>query len=233
MLSRLQLGLFILINTFMISAWSFEATIYEKDTKLGKKLFTFETKEDVSDGSQMITTTYKNLEGQEIIVENATLKDDKLVKFSIDQKQIEAKATVEVKDGKVFFTKLEKGNEKKNDEKYKEPLVISSNFQRYVASQLDDLIKGKTIEFRYVAWTRAETVGFEIFKESEENYNGEDVVVLKMKPSSFIIAALVKPLQFKFSKSSKKLLYMKGRVAPMQKVGDSYKDLDAEVVYKY
>lgn len=233
MLSRVQYFLNALIVVFALNSFGFEAVIYEKDTKLEKKLFSFETKEEVRDGLQTVNTVFKNADGQEIIIEKATLKDDKLVLFSIEQKQIEAKASVEVKDGKVLFSKNEKGKDKKNDEKYKEPLVVSSNFQRYVASQLDELVKGKTIEFRYVAWTRAETVGFEIFKESEETYNGEEVVVLKMKPSSFIIAALVKPLQFKFSKSSKKLLYMKGRVAPMQKVGDVFKDLDAEVVYKY
>jgi hypothetical protein len=233
MLSRFQVRLTLIMATFSLNTFAFEATIYEKDTKLEKKIFSFETQEELKEGLQHITTIFKNPEGQEVIIEKSTLKEDKLVEFTIDQKQIEAKARVAVKDGKVFFEKNEKGKEKKNDEKYKEPLVISSNFQKYIANQLEDLIKGKTIEFRYVAWTRAETVGFEVFKESEESYNGEEVVVLKMKPSSFIISALVKPLQFKFSKSSKKLLYMKGRVAPMQKVGDIYKDLDAEVVYKY
>ncbi|MFN7728679.1 MAG: hypothetical protein ACK5P7_05955 [Bdellovibrio sp.] len=70
-------------------------------------------------------------------------------------------------------------------------------------------------------------------KTGEEDVSGQKALVLRMKPSSFIIAALVKPIIFKYASDGSRLLEMNGRVAPKQKSGDSFKDLDAEVVYFY
>jgi hypothetical protein len=59
------------------------------------------------------------------------------------------------------------------------------------------------------------------------------VIVAKMKPTSMIIAALVKPLYFYFDKASGKMVEFRGRVLPKLKDGDKFKDLDAETVYSY
>jgi hypothetical protein len=103
-----------------------------------------------------------------------------------------------------------------------------------VKENFEALKKGDTIAFRFGVWDRQETVGFEIFKTGTEKIGDLEALVLKMKPSSFLISALVKPIFFKFSLAQPvRLLEQNGRVAPKIKSGDSYKDLDAEVVYRY
>lgn len=54
-----------------------------------------------------------------------------------------------------------------------------------------------------------------------------------MKPTSFIIAALVDPLVFTFEKKTARLLEMKGRTLPKLRKGEKWKDLDAFITYDY
>jgi hypothetical protein len=54
-----------------------------------------------------------------------------------------------------------------------------------------------------------------------------------MKPTSFIIAGIVDPLIFSIERDTVKLLELKGRTLPKKKVGNKWKDLDAEIVYSY
>jgi hypothetical protein len=51
-----------------------------------------------------------------------------------------------------------------------------------------------------------------------------------MKPSSFVIAAIVDPIFFHFDKETKKLILVNGRVVPKQKVDGQWKDLDGLLV---
>jgi hypothetical protein len=103
----------------------------------------------------------------------------------------------------------------------------------FVQKNWDRLEKEKEIELRLAVWDRAETVGFEMIREKIEATPFGQGVLVKLKPSSFVIAALVKPIHFWFSVDGTKLLMMKGRVGPKQKSGTKWQALDAEVVYEW
>lgn len=217
----------------MAQASTYTAKLYEQGSNQKNELFQMTTSFSKSGDITHVETVFKDLGGDPVFIEKAQLKGSALIKTSIEQKQKGSQAEIEVKNNKVFFSLTENGKTKTAQEKLGKTLVVSPNFQLFVWDNWDHLVNGKTIEFRYGVWSRKETVGFEIFKVSEEEYQGEKLMVLKMKPSSFIISALVKPLFFKFSLESKKLIMMNGRVAPMQKKGKSFEDLDAEVFYSY
>jgi hypothetical protein len=223
----------------ILSAMSFSsladysADVYEMKSNKAKKLYTVSNKTVEKDGSAEAVTVFKDLQGQPVVEEKAQMKGAQLIKLDLEQKQMGATATVEAKDGKIVFTKTENGKTKTADEKLKGDFVISSTFQRFVKEKWPNIQKGENLEFRYGSWERMESVGFEIKKVGEEKLDGQDVVILKMKPSSFIISALVDPLIFKFSPDGSHLLAMAGRVAPKQKSGSSWKDLDAEVFYTH
>ena len=60
---------------------------------------------------------------------------------------------------------------------------------------------------------------------------GKKSIVVKMKPSSFIIAAIVKPLHFYMSTDGATLYQIDGRTTVKKNVNGSFKDLDAVTVY--
>jgi hypothetical protein len=221
----------------------FSGVIYEKDSQKKKELFKIQIEEksadkdnkgaDASNKESTVKSIFKDTDGNIALEQTVLLRGDDLVRDEVEQKQLGQKGLIEVKDDEIFFSKTVKGETKVKKEKKGETLVSSGNFQRFVRSHWSEIEKGSSISFRFAVWDRQETVGFEIFKIGEEKINDKPVLVLKMKPSSFLIAALVKPLIFKFAADGSQLVEMTGRVAPKQKKGDDYKDLDAEVVYTY
>lgn len=226
------------ITTFLTSmsvalAENYSGTLYEQNSQLQKKLYTMEVTESAPESGES-QSIYKDLEGNTVIEEKTKLNGAELVKFEIDHKQLQQKGIIEIKDGKAYFTKVAAdGKSSTKDEKLGKTFVVAASFRKFVKANFEDLKAGKAIEFRYGVWDRQETVGFEVFKEKTEKQGDQEVVVLKMKPSSFLIAALVKPIFFKFNSDGSRLLEMNGRVGPKKKDGSSWKDLDAEVIYKY
>lgn len=208
-------------------------TVYEQNSNQKKILFTYVSETTSEAGLDKVHSFYKDLDGNVVIDENSVLKGSQVVKVEIDQKQVEQKGVIEVKDGKVYFTKTADGKTSTKDEKLADTFVVSANFQRFIHDHWDAISAGKTVSFRYGVWDRQETVGFEIFKTGESKMGDQPVLNLKMKPSSFIIAALVKPILFTYAADGSHLLARNGRVEPKKKDGSTYKDLDAEMVYKY
>lgn len=230
----MKAAFFVLISFF--SVWTFAdytGDLFQQGSEKQKKIYTFEMHSSEADGQLNTHGIYKDLEGNIVVEEKATLQGSEIVRYEIDQKQVDQQGLIEVKEDKIFFTKTADGKTKTTDEKLRKPLVSSANFQKFVKDNWQALSKGDEVSFRYAVWDRQETVGFELFKTGMGKSGDEDVIVLKMKPSSFIIAALVKPIIFKFAADGSKLLEMNGRVPPKKKDGSTFKDLDAEVVYSY
>jgi hypothetical protein len=225
-----------LVSLLMVSiaSWAdYRADVFEQGSGKSKKLYTFEHKSTPAEDGEKTVAVFKDLEGNVVFEEKVTLRGTELVKSEISQNQTKQSAVVEVKEGKVFFSKTIDGKTKTSEEKLGNTFVMTGNFQKFIQKNWADLSAGKTIDFRYGVWDRQETVGFGLTKTGEEDVSGQKALVLRMKPSSFIIAALVKPIIFKYASDGSRLLEMNGRVAPKQKSGDSFKDLDAEVVYFY
>lgn len=223
---KLLFGLLFLANA---ASADYSGEMYEIGSNRGKKLYSVKVEQKAVGDQEETLATVTGADGKVALIEKTLLKGNEVVKFEMDHKQLETTASIDVGADKILFTKTKDGKKKEDDEKKKDTFVITGNFQKFIASRWDQLSAGKTVEFRYGVWDRMETVGFEIKKIGEDG----KLVVLKMKPSSMIIAALVNPIEFKFSADGKRLHEMKGRVGPKQNVGGKWKDLDAEVVYTY
>ncbi len=212
---------------------NYTGVAFEQGSNKQKELYRFSLESTVVDGKEQVKSVWKDTEGNAVIEQSVILDGSKLVRDELNQKQLNQKGIIEVKEGKIYFTKEVDGKSSTKEEKLKDTFVVSANFQKFVKDNWDKVATEKGIEFRYGVWDRQETVGFEIFKVAEEKIGEQTAVVLKMKPSSFIIAALVKPIIFKFAADGSRLIEMNGRVAPKKKEGAAFKDLDAEVVYTY
>jgi hypothetical protein len=206
--------------------------VYELGSNKGKLIYNFKNSVTVKDGVRLAKSEYKDLSGQIVATEDSQLKDGKVVSYSVDHKQLEQKASVEVKADRVYFTLQNKdGSQKKDDEKLPSNLVIGPSLLTYIALNWPDINGGKSIRMRFASWERLETVGFEIFKVGEESRGERKVTILTMKPSNFVIAALVKPLKLVVANEGKELVEIFGRTLPKRKDGTKWKDLDAEVYY--
>lgn len=229
---KLLLGLLIFTSAAIAHA-DYSGVIYEMGSNKGKKLYDIKVKVETAGDQETTSAIITGADGKVALTEKTVTKGNEVLTYEIDHKQLETTASIDNTGEKVKFVKTKDGKAKEDTEKKQSTFVITGNFQKFVTSKWADIMAGKTVGFRYGVWDRMETVGFEIFKVGEEGAGDAKRVVLKMKPSSMIIAALVNPLDFKFSADGKHLHEMKGRVGPKQNVSGKWKDLDAEVVYTY
>ena len=145
--------------------------------------------------------------------------------------QINTSGRVEVGGGKAKFTFKKDGKEKSDTEDAGSDFITTSAIPLDLEANWSKIMKGEKLKRRLAVVGRMETVGFEFSKEKEVDLEGKKSIVVKMKPSSFIIAAIVKPLHFYMSTDGATLYQIDGRTTVKKNVNGSFKDLDAVTVY--
>jgi hypothetical protein len=112
--------------------------------------------------------------------------------------------------------------------------LINDTVGMFLASHWDSLVRGEKVGCRYIVLGRRETVGFTFRKESETQWRGRDVIVLKMEPTSFLIAALVDPLHFLVEKAPPhRVLQYTGPTAPKLGHPGHWSDLAAVTIFNW
>lgn len=214
-------------------ATALTATVYEKDSDKKTVLFKWERMEEGDPQNLKIKLIYTTPEHQPAVIEDIQYENGKLKKYTVDHKQTGESGSVDVRDGKLFFSYTKDGKTETDDEKYpeKDNLILTGTMCDYLAAHQDTILKGDEVEARFVVLHRKETVGFKFFKVSEGKQDGKETITVKMKPTSFIIAAIVNPLFITFQKEGFHVIEIVGRTMPKKQVDGKWKDLDADTVY--
>ncbi len=187
------------------------------------------------EGLTVSTSVYTDPAGKELVREVTELEKagdkDRVKSYKISQKQLGAEGVVEVKEGKAHFSYTRDGKTKTSQESVGEDFIVGPFIVDYIQRYWSEISGGKKIKARLAVPDRQETVGFEYTREGEEDVNGQKTVVVKMKPSSIIISALVDPLRFYFTPDGKRLIQMRGRTQVKRQDGSKFKDMDAKTNY--
>lgn len=216
----------------------FSAKIFDKDSNKEKLLFTYKQDVEVKDNTRILVNTFTDSSDGSVAaietVEFANIGGDEVLRrYNMKQKQINAEGTIELKEGKAHFTYTKDGKIKTASEKAGDNFVVGSSALPYLRKHWSKIEKGEKVPVRLAVIDRLETVGFEFSREREVEMNGQKVYVLKMKPSSFIIAAIVNPLYWYVTADGQKLLEINGRSQVKRKIDGEWKDFDAVTVYSY
>ena len=208
------------------------AKIFDKSAP-AEILFTMERTDELKANTAQVATSYKDPAGAVVVVEKSFSEKGVFKKYALEQKQIEATGEIEVVGNEIKFSYTKKGKTQTAVEKLVDNFVVPPTLVPYLQANWDKLIAGKTLDIRFGVVDRRETVGFDFKVQGEKEVNGKKLTVVKMRPSSFLIAAIVNPLFFYFDPEGPKLIQIEGRVPPKKKVGSAWKDLDALSVYSY
>jgi hypothetical protein len=209
----------------------YTAKVYEIGSNRSKLLFNLKrTEKDLGNAKLEAKVVFTDVAtNKEAVTEDVLYERERPVKYVLKKPQINEEGQLEIKDGKLLFSYTAEGKTKTDDEDDVPNLIMGPYVVEYLTKHWDTLVKGDEVKTRFAALDRKETVGF-TFKRIDQEKNPEQVVI-RMKPSSFIIAAMVHPLIFTFDKASKKLHTVVGRTLPKRRVDDKWKDLEAEIVY--
>ncbi len=215
--------------------------LYEFGTQRKKLFFKVENAlETLPDGHQRIRTTFTNADGTTNLIEDAILAQGKLLKYSIHRVQeneySEASLEGSGAQTQVKFLHRKGDRVRTDDELATNSFVLNPTFGPYLHSQWDRLLQGETVNVRYGATEMRETIGFNLSKEDAPPFSsrvGTETLVVKMKPSSIFIAAVVPAMYFTFEKSgARRLLEFQGQALPRLAVDGKFKDVKVEAVYE-
>ena len=104
----------------------------------------------------------------------------------------------------------------------------------FVVSHWKSLMQGAKVRCRYIVVPRRQRVGFTFVKESESTRQGKLVIIIKMEPTSLLIAQLVDPVYFTVEKAkTHRILQYTGRTTPRIKKGNKWEPWDAISVYDW
>jgi hypothetical protein len=226
--------LIFLLCLLIETAYSFDLVltgdVYSLDKT--KKILNFERHEKViSKSEKKIKGIFKDLDGNILVIETATIQDGKTINAKVDHIQTKESGTISVSDGKIYFEKKVGTDIEKDTEDYTPNFTVGMSSMSFIKKNWSTLIKGDTVESRFGVWYRKDTVGFDLFKTREFVLNGEKVVEIKMSASSFIIRAIVDPIYFVLNKNSLELKTVKGRISPKLLKNGKLTDLDAYIEY--
>ena len=218
------------------SAWAenFTAVLYAQGSRHDQPLFTqSQTEQHTGDTLTSVRRVYATPQGQEAAVEEVTFEGGRIQTFRLEQKQTQEEGRMEVSGGRLQFSYTAGGKTSSDSEIASPDLVVPPTVVPYLRARWDALLQGQTIKVRLAVLERKETVGFQFTKIGESTVGGKPVVVVQMKPSSFIISALVKPIRMTFDKESRRLIDFSGRTVPMRQVDGKWEPLDVEIEYRY
>ncbi len=219
--------------------------IFEGGAGTNKLLFTSKRTSTGSNGMVNVRCEYFNPSGSLVAVESLSYEHGNLASFQLDELQTGCRGTVSIKSEpatgskkKVLFewskTGSGKPKTKTGSETTQAEVLIGDMIPFDISKHWNTLIRGEPLEFRLIVPARLETVGFRLVKEAEVTCNGKKAVRLRMEASNFFISKLVDPLFFIVEKDAPHRFFeYSGRVTPMQREGDKWKDLDARSVYDW
>lgn len=214
-------------------------TIQSHGTEKGESavLFHFERNEENVGSTRTVQATYHNPQGEEAVRQKVQYTHNELVEFEVDDFQTHQKSLVQTRDQELFFSQFQEGRSepiKTSHEKYSPNTLVTDQLSPYFRTHWQSLLQGETLPIRLIVPQRLETVGFDLYKENETTEEGTPAIVIKMKPSSFVISLLVKPLYFTVEKNEPhRTLKIVGRMPPKVKKHGNWKDLDASLIFQY
>ncbi|MCB0413965.1 MAG: hypothetical protein KDD50_06505 [Bdellovibrionales bacterium] len=226
--SQGTIGLVVFI--FCHSLWAITGKVYKMGSQQKDQLFSISSETKIENDNEVFTMRFFDMKGVLAVEESAYFKNDVIYKYTVDYKRRNQKGTIEVKDKKIFFEYTKDGEISKGSESLEDNFVVGLSVKRYLQKNWQDLTQGKSIKVRLGVVDRKETVGFSFFREKKKETDA-NIMVVKMKPSSWVISALVAPLYFYFDLRTKDLVKLIGRTKPKIQESGQWKDLDAETVY--
>jgi hypothetical protein len=216
---------------------AFTGTIYA-DADLKQVLFTFRRTATNSGSTIQVVREFNLPNGTLAARERVTYEGEQLKSLQLEEVQTGAtgSATVEPDgdDMKMNFEYTDGATKKTGSEKFLPEILTSDMVGPFIVSHWDALVKGSTVKCRLVSISRAETVGFKFFKESDTTWHGKPVMMVTMQPSSIIIAQLVASLHFVLEKGGQhRVLQYTGRTTPSIRKNGKWDDLDAVTVFDW
>jgi hypothetical protein len=210
----------------------YTAEVHPLDDR-SKLLYTYRSESEPQGDLILVHNQFSYPDGHMATHEDLTFtKSGHLTLYKQEHAQLKATGSIEIGGGKAKFTWKKDGKEKTASEDAGDDFIVGTQIPMELEAHWAEILKGDTLKRRLAVLERLETIGFGFTKEGDGVSDSKKAIVVKMKASAFLIAALVPPLHFYMSPDGKVLYEIKGRTTVKKDSGNGkFGDLDADVVY--
>lgn len=218
-------------------------TVYSRDANHQKELFKFTRVASRSGSTLKVQAEFTYPDGRLAVRERVVYEGDALVSYALEEFQIGAAGSASLQrspenpdKGSIEFsyTRDAGGRAKTRSEGLAENTLIADMVGPFLSAHWAALGRGEKVKCRFIVVPHRQTIGFTFLKDSECSWRGREAIVLRMEPTSRLVATLVAPLFFTFEKAPPhRLLQYTGRTTPKIQAGGKWKDLDAVTVFDW
>lgn len=220
-----------------LSIESPRAVLYKRGSNFTKVLFRYEKSVSEVDGKKSVVSSFFHPDGKLALEEKINYrKDGSMQDYWRMQHQIEEETKMEREGEKVRYYRKKKGEEDRDDEKWRDDIITTDQMVSYVQEHWLEIIGGKELELRVLIPSRMDTVGFTVLKSKEEgDVKGKKTIIIRMQPTSMFIRAFVDPILFHYEAGdSKRLLMVDGRMAVKKLSPEGkYSDAHGQLLFEY
>ena len=220
---------------------SLTGAIYERGPDRSKLLFRFKRQATRSGSNLKVVRDYTYPDGKLAVQEMVVYQGDNLVSLTLREVQIGAEGGARIRrstspnsEGTIQFdyVKSPGSARKERSEALRNNTLIGDMIGPFLADHWAALMRGEKLRTRYIAVPRMETAGFTFVKDAATDPKNPRAVLIKMEPTSRIIAAIVDPLFFSLEKAPPhRILEYNGRTSPKLNIRGKWEDLDAITVF--
>ncbi len=186
------------------------------------------------DGCKNLAATIKDQAGKIVMTEAARYCGLHMKSHRIEQLQISERYDFKIADSKAVMestkvnadgsTELIDRRSTSEDQAF----ILGPVSIPYLQKNLDDLINDKVVRVDFGIYEIMKRIEFKFQKNQiDENY-----VAIQMRPSSFFFNLFVDPMDMKFDRKTKFLVWFKGRTAVKLNVNGKLKPFDSEIFYE-
>lgn len=219
------------------------AAIYERGTDRGKLLFRFKRQARRSGSRLNVIRDFTYPDGKLAVQEVVVYEEGKLASYGLRDLQMGAEGSATIHrtpgspaEGTIQFDYLKSpgSTRKERSEPWRDYSLVGDMIGPFLADHWAALMRGEKLKTRYLAVPRLETVGFTFLKEAATDPKNPRAVLIKMEPTSRIIAAVVDPLFFSVEKAPPhRVLQYNGRTTPKLSIRGKWEDVDAITVFEW
>jgi hypothetical protein len=219
--------------------------IYGRNSDSQHPLYKFRRTAVRSGSTLKVEREFTYPDGKLAAKESLTYDAEGLASFKLEEMQIGAQGSATVRrsgshPGKATLEfeyardASSRGKAKVKTESWQDNTLVADMVGPFLIRNWAALSRGEKLKCRYIVVPREETVGFTFTKQSESTAHGRPVLIVKMEPTSFVIARLVDPLYFTIETAAPhRVLRYVGRTTPKTRVGDKWADLDAVTAFDW
>lgn len=206
--------------------------LFELESKPRKKLYDFSRWDSFEGEVLHVRSSFKDTDGKLIVEEDLKTRGKHFESYTMIQHQFDEKYEVRREGNEIVYVSIKKGVKETDRETWSPDLVIGATTLMPLLENWSAMLNGEEIFVRIIVPDRADEFGFKFFKDKTFTENGRNLVDVKFKPRSMIIAAFVDPIHFIFDAETKELLRAKGTTLLTRMVDGKQVPVVAESVFR-